>query len=260
MLPSHLGLQRGERAPQGPRTSRRGHQPEPPARRKNARARPRAPVVMGTGAPVSPATSSPGRGRGRRPSAPIRRRGAQGLESRAPPGARDGLSDRSGGRGRRGRLRWSRSFVNTSRGRGAARVTHHGRGPWRPSCWRAALPGCPVRLSHLGSARSRLQELSHPAPEGSGGACGAAPSTGGRRGCASAPRSGGRPGSPLEGSFRGAEEEEEMLLPLCRCSGSCSGSFGPRPQPLGGEEVVALGAHGGCRRPAPSPRPGRAPQ
>lgn len=71
-------------------------------------------------------------------------------------------------------------------------------------------------------------------------------------------RRGGRPGSPPEGRFRGGEAEEEMLLLFAPSPGSVSTSVGPRPHPLRGEEVVALRARGGCRRPAPTPRPRRA--
>lgn len=46
-----------------------------------------------------------------------------------------------------------------------------------------------------------------------------------------------------------------MLLLFYPSPGSFSGSADPHPQPLGGEEVVALGARGGCPRPAPTPRP-----
>lgn len=62
-------------------------------------------------------------------------------------------------------------------------------------------------------------------------------------------------GRRRRGCFRGVEEEEEMLLLFSPSPGSCTSSSSPRPKPLGGEEVVALGARGGCRRPAPTPRP-----
>lgn len=141
-----------------------------------------------------------------------------------------------------------------SGGGGAARVTHHDQGPSRRSRWRAAVPRSPVRLSPLGSSRSRPQELSRPAEESLGVALGGSQSPGGRTGNSSARGSGGRRGSPLEGRFRGVEEEE-MLLLFSPSPGSFFSSFGPRPQPLGGEEVVALYARGCCRRPAPTPRP-----
>lgn len=76
-------------------------------------------------------------------------------------------------------------------------------------------------------------------------------STGGQRGCMSAPGSGGKPGLLLEEHFQGIEEEEEeMLLFFSPSPGSLSSSISLSPQPLWGEEVVALGTRCSCQQPA----------